>query len=205
MARPTQPLEHYKQLAQKYQKQIAQQRVNWRKREGFIPDSLSESISLKIPVKYQNNVEAQKAFYQKQIAKMEKVKQSYYYKPKSYYKVEERIIQDMGGVTEYEKVGKRKIRPKHYAIDDNGKKKRVNRKRLTKILNAWHRISESKDYNYNENMYGDLLLESTKREYDNMSVNEIEKILYDKMKGLVTHVQEYEDIEKQDGGLELPF
>ena len=38
-----------------------------------------------------------------------------------------------------------------------------------------------------------------------MSIDKIEMILYEKMKGLQNNAREYEDIEHQDDGLDIPF
>lgn len=206
MGRPTIQLADVKRQAQRMQQQIAQQRINWRNREGFVPKELQKTITLHVPDRYQNNPEAQKVYYQKQIQKMQHIKDSYFYNPKQYYKVEAQMIRNLGGEIEYKtKKGKRKKTPVYYVTDDNGKRKKVNRNKLSKILTAWHRICENKDYNYNADIYPDLLLESTKQEYNRMSIDKIEVILYEKMKGLNTHAREYEEIERQDDGLDIPF
>lgn len=206
MSRPKIQLSDVKRQAQRMQQQIAQQRINWKNREGFVPKELKKTITLKVPDRYQNNPEAQKVYYQKQIQKMQHIKDSYYYNPKQYYKVEKRMVENLGGEVEYKtKKGKRKKTPVYYVTDEEGNRKKVNRNKLSKILTAWHRICENKDYNYNADIYPDLLLESTKQQYNNMSIDKIEMILYEKMKGLQNHAREYEDIEQQDDGLDIPF
>ena len=231
MGRPSKTLLEYKQQAQKLNHQIKQQRLNWLNREfpeyraamsmAHTKDEkklVRESFKQVLPEAWQKAptihtdkswTESQQiAQYRKDIAKMERFKDRYDYNPKTFYEQERKMMEKIGATYEEEKIGKRKTRPKYTVLNDKGEQKTVQRQVVTKLLNQWHKICESKDYKYNPEVYYHIAEYAVMDDVRNMTPDEMLQFLYDemekkhnKLKGAYNNENNTED----GGDIEFPF